>query len=297
MSWRVLFYAIGAFSLFSALLLAVQKFPEENEEEREEQVRFVDMLRMLGNPTVLTGPEGELYLFFVSVSLGGWSGSAINLIRSLDGGESWGRPVRLVSSPFINISTLVRAPPLWLEDGRILLPVYHEFLAKFSELLVVAPSGRVEGKVRIRSGRGLVQPWVVPLDKNRAVAFMRSTDESKPWIHRCVIGPSGATTPEALSLPNPDAAVAALRLSQGRMMICFNPSDSNRHDLGLAVSDDEGISWGRIESAEEVDVLPAGVEAAEFSYPWLSLGRDGHIRLSYTWHRLRIRFQELEFER
>jgi predicted neuraminidase len=65
----------------------------------------------------------------------------------------------------------------------------------------------------------------------------------------------------------------------------------------LAVSDDEGISWGRVASAEQVDVLPAGVKEAEFSYPWLSLGRDGYVRLSYTWHRIRIRFQELEFER
>ena len=37
--------------------------------------------------------------------------------KSIDGGRTWTPPIRLQTSPFLNISTLVRAPPLPLADG------------------------------------------------------------------------------------------------------------------------------------------------------------------------------------
>src|SRR5690606_19179815 len=35
-------------------------------------------IRKLGNPVIARAPGGRLWLFYVSVSLGGWAGSAIN---------------------------------------------------------------------------------------------------------------------------------------------------------------------------------------------------------------------------
>jgi len=64
-------------------------------------------VRKLGNPVAGRDRAGRLCLFFVSVSVGGWAGSAINLMVSEDEGETWGPPRRLVASPFFNISTLV----------------------------------------------------------------------------------------------------------------------------------------------------------------------------------------------
>ncbi|MCP4668008.1 MAG: hypothetical protein GY849_16790, partial [Deltaproteobacteria bacterium] len=81
--------------------------------------RFV---RTLGNCAVL-GDEGtRLWLFYVSVSVGGWSGSAINVTTSKDEGRTWSSPRRLVASPFLNLSTLVKGPPFFFQDGAIGLP-------------------------------------------------------------------------------------------------------------------------------------------------------------------------------
>jgi predicted neuraminidase len=47
----------------------------------------------------------------VSVSYGGWSGSAINQLVSDDGGHTWPGARRLILSPLFNLSTLVRNQP------------------------------------------------------------------------------------------------------------------------------------------------------------------------------------------
>jgi predicted neuraminidase len=114
-------------------------------------------IRKLGNPVALVNGN-EIWLFFVSVSVGGWAGSSINLSVSADNGTTWGPARRLVSSPFMNISTLVRNAPLLTENGDVMLPAYHEFLGKFAELLQLDSSGNVINKHRISHGREAIQP-------------------------------------------------------------------------------------------------------------------------------------------
>jgi len=92
-------------------------------------------IRKLGNPIAFEYQKNEVWLFFVSVSVGGWAGSSINVQKSFDNGKTWNKPQRLISSPFFNISTLVKERPIRYQDGTIGLPVYHEFIGKFGELL------------------------------------------------------------------------------------------------------------------------------------------------------------------
>jgi predicted neuraminidase len=66
-------------------------------------------IRKLGNPVISLAPDNRLWLFYVSVSIGGWAGSAVNAMVSDDLGQTWSAPRQLVTSPFLNISTLVRA--------------------------------------------------------------------------------------------------------------------------------------------------------------------------------------------
>ncbi|WP_206336497.1 exo-alpha-sialidase, partial [Pseudomonas viridiflava] len=76
------------------------------------------------------------------------------------------------------ISTLVRAAPVFHADGSIGLPVYHEFLGKFAEYLYPSPDGDVIDKFRISRGKNSLQPTVVPLDGQRAVALLRYAGET-----------------------------------------------------------------------------------------------------------------------
>ena len=70
----------------------------------------------LGNPVPARLPDGRLQLFFVTVSIGGWAGSSISAITSADEGLTWSNPQRLISSPLLNLSTLVKSPSIAFTD-------------------------------------------------------------------------------------------------------------------------------------------------------------------------------------
>ena len=170
----------------------------------------------VGNPVAVRAANGELWLFYVTVSLGGWAGSSITLMTSNDEGASWSAPRRLVTSPFINISTLVKGAPFFYADGTMGLPVYHEFISKFSEILRLDHSGKVIDKQRLAAGgQGTLQPVVLVRsakealvlnrysgkDADKRVVVMASEDGGRHW-----------QPPHKNALHNPDAALTALAL-------------------------------------------------------------------------------------
>lgn len=251
-------------------------------------------LRKLGNPVLHVAPDGRLQLYFVSVSLGGWAGSSINLKESRDGGRTWSPAVKLVTSPFFNISTLVRTPPLALADGGLGLPAYHEFVAKQGEWLHLGPDGRLLDKVRMPQERATLQPAAVPLDRHRALALLRDAGPGQGHVLAAASDDGGSTWAAAPALPlgNPNASVALLRLDDGQLLLANNPGPG-RSRLELSLSPDQGQSWlplGAVEAASEQDD-----KNAEFSYPSLLQARDGSIHLAYTWRRQGIR--HLSFNR
>ena len=194
-------------------------------------------VKKLGNPVVSRDHDGRLWLFYVSVSVGGWSGSAINLRVSEDEGESWSAARRLVTSPFLNISTLVRGPAVVYADGTQGLPVYHELLGKFAEYIRLNSEGRVLDKARMSSGYSSLQPVVVPLDTVRAVGLMRSSGNSPRRVLSVETGDGGSSwgAVTATPLDNPDSALAALRLRPGELLVAFNDSEHDRGNLSLAL--------------------------------------------------------------
>ncbi|MDP2793158.1 MAG: sialidase family protein [Sulfurisoma sp.] len=242
------------------------------------------LVRKLGNPVLANDSKGRLHLWFVAVGYGGWAGSSINHAISTDGGQNWGTAQRLITSPFWNLSTLVRTPPLALTDGGWGLPAYHEFAAKHSEWLRLDAQGRVLDKARIPGSQQTLQPAVAALDATRALAMMRDTGPANR-IRMAVSNDSGLTWQDtrATALPNPNASVALLRINDGRLLLAWNPQAANRNKLALALSHDAGQSWSAPRLIEDA----AGGE--EFSYPALLQGRNGTIHLAYTWQRRTIK--------
>ncbi|MBW8076623.1 MAG: hypothetical protein GJU76_00770, partial [Gallionella sp.] len=102
----------------------------DREHTQQALLRYV---KKLGNPVAARAPDGAIWLYYVTVSLGGWAGSSLTTMTSRDEGETWSAPRRLITSPFFNISTLIKGTPFAYSDGTIGLPVYHEFLGKFGE--------------------------------------------------------------------------------------------------------------------------------------------------------------------
>jgi predicted neuraminidase len=242
-------------------------------------------VRKVGNPVIFSDAAGKLWLVYVTINLGGWSGSALNLTTSSDGGSSWTPSRRLTLSPFFNISELVRNRPVALSDGGWLVPVYHEMVGKFPELLWLreTPVGFSATKTRITGGRTALQPALATLTTNAALAFLRDCGpRHQISVARTEDAGRSWSFPEALDLLNPDAGIASLSLPGGRILLAFNDSAVGRDNLRLAVSDDAGRTWRRLPMVEEEP-------GAEFSYPYLMQARDGRIHLVYTWKRKGIK--------
>ncbi|MFI0348287.1 MAG: exo-alpha-sialidase [Chthoniobacterales bacterium] len=242
-------------------------------------------IKALGNALIFSDAQGTLHLLYVTISMGKWSGSMLNLTSSHDCGVTWSRSERLALSPFFNLSELVKNAPVPLVNGAWVIPMYQEFLGKFSELLWLTPhNGRWSySKSRITGGCSFFQPSMIVLGARRAVVFFRdylttgkiamasTEDVGRFWSN------SVLTT-----LPNHDAGISSLSLPNGWLLLAFNDSTVARDNLRLALSKDEGRSWQRIATIAEE---PGG----DFSYPYLMQTHDGIIHLLYSWKRKHIR--------
>jgi predicted neuraminidase len=286
-------------------------------------------VKKLGNPVIARAPDGSLRLWMVNVSLGGWAGSSITWARSTDEGATWSEPRRLVTSPFLNISTLVKGAPMAYQDGQIGLPVYHEFATKFAEILRINPRGQVVDKIRIPGSQTSLQPVVLVDGPEQAQVYMRSGNASA--LMTSTTNDAGKTwsSTHATTWPNPDSAVAGLVTNTGAQWLALNPAPRNREILALLQAGKEGTFDGArpwiVESSatpqtrlsisdyerllgnelkasgaseEQTQAYVASAKrqlcgadscAQEFSYPYLLQSRDGYIHLVYTWHRTRIK--------
>jgi predicted neuraminidase len=208
----------------------------------------------VGNPASVRTRDGTLWLFYVTVSVGGWGGSAVNAVASRDDGETWGRARRLVSSPFLNLSTMVRGEPILYEDGTIGLPVYQNLVGSFGQLLRLDATGVVIDRHRIGDALSSVQPVVLVRSPTEALALLRNAGAERP---NRVVGTAtrdaGRSWTPSLRLPlrNPDAAVSGLVLPGGRILVALNDVEVERDALSLVVSDDGGSTWKTARQLED----------------------------------------------
>ena len=82
------------------------------------------------------------------------------------------------------------------------------------------------------------------------------------------------------SLPNPNSAIDAVRLNDGRFLLVYNHSATERNLLNVAVSKD-GREWRAALVLEN--------QPGEFSYPAVIQSRDGLAHITYSWNRQKIR--------
>jgi predicted neuraminidase len=211
-------------------------------------------INKLGNPVIALGPDNRLWLFYVSTSVGGWGTSAINTMFSDDCGTSWSPPKRLVTSPFFNLSTLVRNSPVFHQDGSIGLPVYHESLGKFAEYLHLSPDGEILDKFRNSKGRHSLQPTNVPLSEDSAVALMRNAGRSPGKVLASFTADRGQTWTESAPVDpwNPNSALAAVTAQRGdEILVVLNNLQAGRHRLSLYQTDSDLHPWRLVKILDE----------------------------------------------
>ena len=258
----------------------------------------------LGNPVPMRNINGQLQLYVVAVSIGGWAGSSISVMHSDDDGLTWTGPKRLITTPFVNLSTLVKGSGFLFADGTMGIPVYHEWIGKYGELLRLNPSGQMLDKRRMTSGRGTLQPIVFIDDAKHASAYFRQARRTGakqiPVSYTASAGERWELAPD-LSLPNPNAAITGVELSDRTRLMVFNDLEHGRHRLVLAASwpsqtqvdssqpaKSNYSPWKTIAVLEDETASTTNPKE-EFSYPYMSLNQQGQVLLVYTWNRKRIK--------
>jgi predicted neuraminidase len=245
----------------------------------------------LGNPVPARLADGRLQLFIVTVSIGGWAGSSISTVFSGDEGVTWSRPQRLITSPFFNLSTLVKSPTVVFADGLLGLPAYHEWVGRFGEFLRL-DAAQVLDKRRMSAGRSSIQPIVFTSDAQNASAFFRQTRSAgKPKQIPVSITQNAGQSWQSLGdleIANPNSAVAGVRLRNGVQLLALNNIEAGRYRLVLMMSNPKSGEWHIVETIENDEALPE-VERKEFSYPYLLSANGNDAHLVYTWDRKKIR--------
>ncbi len=245
------------------------------------------------NPVLAQPPGAPLVLFYkVGPSPSEWWGMAL---ASDDNGRTWTGPVTLPPG----ILGPIRAKPVLLDERTLLAGsstedsgwvVHMERLAlppktagtgaaAWLAWLSSPASWSTTGPLNDPKTFGAIQPTILQHSPTRlqilcrtrqkVIAIAWSDDAGKTW------SPMRGT-----SLPNPSAGIDSVRLPDGRFLLVYNPSPSDRHVLGISESRD-GISWS----------APATIEEGpgEYSYPAMIVAPDGRVHLTYTWRRERIR--------
>lgn len=137
---------------------------------------------------------------------------------------------------------------------------------------------------------GVIQPTLWETPDHIVRMYMRSTER----LGRIMASSStdgGRTWTPALrtGLPNPNAGIDLVRLSDDRLILVYNHLQRGRNAIHLAVSDDQGDTWG------SPQLLEAG--EGELSYPAVIQTHDGNIHITYTWNRTHVRHLVLDPDR
>lgn len=236
------------------------------------------------NPVLYTMPGGDILLFYkAGVHPQAWSGF---VKRSIDGGNTWLNSFHLPAG----VIGPVKNRPLLLEDGTLLCGSSIESWQRWGCWIdMTSDQGstwRKSNPINIDTELfGIIQPALIfSKDKIRLLArsyqigYICTAESSDRGITWSLASPT--------NLPNPNSAIDAINLSDGRILLVYNHSKENRYPLNIALSSDEGETWDM--------KLTLETEPGEFSYPCVIQTKDKLIHMSYTWNRTNIKHVVLD---
>jgi predicted neuraminidase len=228
----------------------------------------------LGNTALHLAEDGRLWLFYNATTLSrGWSATHVAYKTSADHGKSWSAQGTKITTWWGNS---IKNAPLALGRNRMLLPLYHEFFGTYGySCLVSADQGRLfDKRCAVIPGNNHLQPALVKLPGGRIAAYLRNVKKQTVLLSTLSPDLEHWSEPVAVNLPNPNAPVALIRMSEEKVLIVYNRSTVDRAVLSLAVSTDGSrFTWVRdLENGKE-----------DFSYPAIIRGPNGFFHVVYTY--------------
>ncbi len=254
-----------------------EPFEIANGSDDENRVRYP-----CWNPVLFQTKKGPLLLFYkVGPSPETWWGM---LMTSENGGRTWTPPKRLPNGNW----GPVRNKPVELEEGGLLCGSSTENAG----WRVHIERTRSYGQQWTRTGPlnsaleyGAIQPTILVYPSTRIQILCRTKQQhiAESWSDD---GGHTWSRMMAIDLPNPNSAIDAVMLRDGRALLVYNHANESRDILNLAVSTD-GKRWfaGQVLENEP---------GAELSYPAVIQTSDGLVHVTYSWKRERIRHVVLD---
>ncbi len=186
-------------------------------------------IRRLGNPVAWRDAQGRTHLFVVATGLGGWAAGRILHLRQDEAQQPFVPLRTLPLSWLLNTSHLVRAMPLPLADGGMVLPVYFEIGVKYPLALRFDAAGEFRGMVRMSRQRDMLQPTLLARSETEWLALLRDIRPERKL--RAVQTTDGGLSWQDLPDPgpsNPDASAVGLALGPDLMFLAHNPRAESR---------------------------------------------------------------------
>ncbi|HEY1753446.1 MAG TPA: exo-alpha-sialidase [Caulobacteraceae bacterium] len=237
--------------------------------------------KSLGNVTLTVTPDGRVWMVHgviqsrrlpvIGEVCHNWVCGRIDARVSADEGHSWSKAHRLV-----DIGGALPRAELQPVPGGYLAPFYEENQQRtlIAKVTLTGDAAALQGYWRLQ-GHKLIQPALVRQQDDRFRVYFRDQQRQGVYTARFDPGTGAWSGLTITNLPNPGAAVDAFTDAEGRYVLIYNPSNSNRDVLALARSDDgEHFKFG-------CDLSLPGAEAGA-AYPSVIRGRDGAWRVVYS---------------
>lgn len=128
-----------------------------------------------------------------------------------------------------------------------------------------------------------IQPTIALQKDSTLVAYLRDNGPPPQRMQRTESTDRGLTWTIArdTNLPNPGAGFDMVTLDNGEWLIVYNDTEDGRHNLTVAISDDEGETWAWKKQLEHDE---RGEEATASHYPAVIQGKDRRIYTVYSYH-------------
>lgn len=229
------------------------------------------------NPVLFQPKMGPLFLFYkVGPSPSSWWGM---LMTSTDNGRTWSDSKRLPNG----ILGPIRNKPVELMGGLVLSGSSTENAGWQVHMERGSTSGRSWSRTERLNGAmefSAIQPTILAHGTDAIQILCRTKQRriSESWSEN---GGETWGRMTATELPNPNSAIDAVLLRDGRSLLVYNHSDRSREILNVAISP-TGKRW-------YAALVLENEPGSEFSYPAVIQTRDGSVHITYTWKRERIK--------
>jgi len=210
----------------------------------EPQKLSQDDTRSEQNPILFQAPGGPLWLIWTAQVSGNQETALVRRRLSQDQGASWGPVETLFDEP----GTFVRQPPVVLDNGEWLLPVWYCITRPgekwvgnhdVSAVMISSDQGQSWARHDVPDSTGSVHMNVHQLADGSLLGLFRSRWADSIYSSRSTDRGRSWSAPRPTELPNNNSSIQFVRLSSGELALVYNPVNAEGHSQRRASLYDE----------------------------------------------------------